>query len=341
MRWSVLLPVLFAASLALAQPKSEPVLIAKPDSIPTLVNPNCSHCVDEAKRRADELRDGDRVLAWTRGKYDGGAIPFRFFLNHYRVISDTYGVFVHDPDAGFARAFEPSLDFRFHGWRNGVMVMKHQDGTLFSTLSGAAFDGPRKGERLKPFPTIVTDWGWWLKQYPGTVAYHMYPKYKPVDLPAKPNPDARASRGPADRRLPDEERVLGVWDGKLAWAWPLRQSGEEIQVKEFGAAERPGVLLWYGPTKTATAYAAVAEKLKPTARLGYKGDRLEARKVKLAVGRADSPAPFVDQETESTFDIAGRCVEGPLKGWTLEPLDAVQVKWFAWAAEYPKTAIVP
>jgi hypothetical protein len=28
-----------------------------------------------------------------------------------------------------------------------------------------------------------------------------------------------------------------------------------------------------------------------------------------------------------------------LKGWTLEWLDGVQVKWFAWAAEYPKTDI--
>ena len=63
--------------------------------------------MDEAKRRKDELKDDDRVLCWTRGKYDGGAIPFRFFLNPYRVISDTYGVFVYDPDAGYARGFEP------------------------------------------------------------------------------------------------------------------------------------------------------------------------------------------------------------------------------------------
>lgn len=80
-----------------------------------MVNPDCSHCVDEAKARAGELRDDDPVLAWTRGKYAGGAIPIRFVLNPYRVISDTYGVFVFDLDAGFARGYEPSLDFTFYG----------------------------------------------------------------------------------------------------------------------------------------------------------------------------------------------------------------------------------
>ncbi len=76
----------------------EGVLIARPDAFQTLVNPMCSHCRDEAKRRAGELKDDDRVLCWVRGYSDGGAIPYRFFLNSHRVISDTYGVFVHDPD---------------------------------------------------------------------------------------------------------------------------------------------------------------------------------------------------------------------------------------------------
>jgi hypothetical protein len=45
--------------------------IFKPEAFQTLVNPNCSHCVDEAKRRAADLRDDDRVVANTK------AAPFR------------------------------------------------------------------------------------------------------------------------------------------------------------------------------------------------------------------------------------------------------------------------
>ena len=109
--------------------------------------------------------------------------PVPLLPEPYRVISDTYGVFVYDPDAGFARGFTASVDFRFHGWRNGVMVMKHKDGTLYSCLTGLAFDGPRKGERLTPWPTVVTDWGWTMRHYPTGVAYHMFDKYKPTELP--------------------------------------------------------------------------------------------------------------------------------------------------------------
>src|SRR5262245_41406153 len=120
MRFVLCLALLAAATLPAAERPPTAVLLPGKDH--TLVNPDCSHCKDEAKRRKAELRADDRVLCWTRGKYDGGAIPFRFFFHRYPVISDTYGVFVRDQGAGFARGFAPSLDFTFAGYRHGVMV---------------------------------------------------------------------------------------------------------------------------------------------------------------------------------------------------------------------------
>src|SRR5262249_7288105 len=133
-----------------------------------------------------------------------------------------WGVFVYDPDAGFARGFAPQGGtLRFHGWRNGVLVMKGQDGTLYSGLTGISFAGPGKGRRLEPRPTLVSDWGVWQKWYPRAVAFTMYDHYNPVDLPTKVNEHSRQSRGPADKRLPADTMVLGVWDGKQARAYPL------------------------------------------------------------------------------------------------------------------------
>ena len=64
------------------------------------------------------------VLSATLGAEYAETLSLRsYFLNTYRVISDSYGVFVYDPEAGYARGFAPSYNFRFHGWRNGVMVM--------------------------------------------------------------------------------------------------------------------------------------------------------------------------------------------------------------------------
>src|SRR5262249_10553356 len=137
----------------------------------------------------------------------------------YRVISDSYGVFVADPDAGFARGFAPSYEFTFHGWRNGVMVMRHKDGTLFSSLTGDAFAGPRKGSHLTPIPTLGSDWGYWLERYPQAVAYRMFDKYQPVDLPANLDPDSAKTRPPADARLKADDLVLGVRSGSVTRAF--------------------------------------------------------------------------------------------------------------------------
>jgi hypothetical protein len=324
--------VLFAGLLllgCLAGAEPAPPVRANPDAFPTLVNPMCSHCRDEAKRRAD-LQAGDRVLCWIRGYSDGGAIPVRFFLNRYRVISDTYGVFVHDPDAGYLRGFAPSLDFRFHGFRNGVMVMKHKDGTLFSCLTGLAFEGPRKGERLPPVPTLVSDWGFWLKRYPHAVAYRMFDRYQPADVPDKPDPDSLKSRGPVDRRLATDTVVLGVAGGKTARAYPLSQVAKAGLLHDMVDGQE-WVILWQGSTRTAAAY-------RPVATPGTKeGGR--PRAVTLRRDDSDADAPFIDQETGSRWDVAGRAVTGELKSWTLTWLDGAQVKWFAWAAEYPHTTL--
>jgi Protein of unknown function (DUF3179) len=311
---TILLPLLAVTVLG---DDREPLLIARPEAFRTLVNPMCSHCRDEAKRRAGELRGDDRVLCWIRGYSDGGAIPLRFFLNSYRVISDTYGVFVHDPDAGFARGFAPSLDFSFHGWRRGVMVMKNKDGTLYSCLSGEAFAGPRKGTRLEPLPTLVSDWGFWLDHYPQNVAYHMFDKYVPVELPAERQADSVNSQPPPDGRLPAETAVLGVRQGKERRAYPL-SALEGHHVIQDSLDGQPVVVLWCGPTRTAAAYQPVACAARPEAD--------PARPVTLRYDPKVPQAPFQDQETGSRWDIAGRAVEGALKGRTLPWVDSTQVK---------------
>jgi hypothetical protein len=358
-----LFALVLLAVVARTAAAEEPKLAPKPDAFPTLVNPNCSHCVDEAKRRAGELRDDDPVLCWTRGYSDGGAIPIRFFLSKYRVISDSYGVFVYDPDAGFARGFAPSYNFVFHGWRNGVMVMKDtKDGTLYSALSGVAFEGPKKGQRLKPVPTLVSQWGWWLDHYRNGVAYHMFDKYQSVPLPKEANAESVKTRPEkTDPRLKAEDEVLGVWSGKTAVAYPL---GE---LRKFGFIEGTidgeKVIVVYEPTtNTAAAYRLVAAQ--PRKFKGPNPDKdgvsppdegvplpidtpvMKPRAIDPTFTiRDDTKQPlrrwpdFGDASTKSQIDVTGRGISGALRDWTLEPLDGVQCKWFAWAAEYPETKI--
>jgi hypothetical protein len=298
----------------------------QPERFDTLINPACSHCVHEARRKEGELRDDDRVLAWIRGKYDGGAIPFRWFLVPHRVISDTYGVFVYDPDAGFVRGYPASLDYRFHGWRNGVMVMRHQDGTLIDCLTGEAIAGPRRGERLVPIPTIETDWGPWLKSSPGTVAYQMAAKFRPLPLPRTMSAESSQTRPVPDRRLDPEERVLGLALGGSSDAWPLSSFGDRVVARHVTVGGRPVTVLWENRTRTAAAYAPETEDASK-------------QPVGLVVDETSREALWIDQETGSRWSITGRAVSGPLRGKTLAWLPGVMVKWYAWSASFPQTAV--
>jgi hypothetical protein len=297
----------------------------------SLLHPNCSHCVIEDTRRATELRADDRVVCWLQVGADGytndGAVPIRFFLNKYRVLSDGWGVFVHDPDAGYTRAFAPDGDeFHFHGWRNGVTVLRGKDGTLYSGLTGIAFDGPKKGSRLRPEATLVTDWGFWRKRYPASVAYMMYDKYKPLDPPASPNRESVSTRGPADPRLAPDTEVLGVWDGKNARAYPIDALAKAGVIHDQIDGSLPQIVFWYAATKTAAAYH------QPWGTSGIKGDAGWIFSVDPLV----EAAPFVDQRVKLHWDITGRADGG---GPKLIWMDGVQVKWFAWAAEHPATSV--
>jgi hypothetical protein len=318
--------VMLAALAAGPADKPEPKTSFRPEMFETLVNPACSHCVDESRRKAGVLRDDDRVLAWTRGKYDGGAIPYRWFLVPYRVISDTYGVFVYDADADFVRGYPASLDYRFHGWRNGIMVMRHKDGTLFDCLTGIAFDGPRAGEQLQPIPTIETDWGRWLKAQPGTVAYAMVSKFQPQTVPTSFLPESLKTRPEPDTRLDAEERVFGLTQGGESRAWPLKSFGQAAELRKAKLAGQEIIILWDGRTRTASAYAPETE-----------GTKCES--ATLAMNLGDAEYPWMDKETGSSWSVAGRAVSGPRKGHTLRWLPGVMVRWYAWAASYPKTSV--
>ncbi len=114
-------------------------------------------------------------------------------------------------------------------------------------------------------------------------------------------------------------------------------------------------MLWEPKTHSAAAYRAVAEQPRkfrapaPDAHGISKLDDgvpvpegspvLPKRTLALHLVATASAGRFQDDQTKSLWDVAGRCVAGTLKGWTLEWVDSVEVKWFAWAAEYPGTTI--
>ena len=175
-------------------------------------------------------------------------------------------------------------------------------------------------------PTLATDWGPWLKAQPGTVAYAMVAKFQPLPLPQTSLPESRQTRLEPDPRLDPEERVFGLALGEATDAWPLKSFKAQPEVRQVTVGGRKAAILWDGLTRTAVAYAPEVEGLAN-------------QPVTLAVDPGDPVAPWIDRETGSRWSITGRAVSGPRKGQALRWLPGVMVKWYAWAASYPATAL--
>lgn len=315
--------VILLAGIAKGAEPPEPKLIPKPDLFTPLTEPPCSYCSTQDRKRL--IAKDDLALAWIRGPHNGGAISVRHFLAGPRVINDTYGLFFYDPDGGYVAAYRKDYGFKFYGWRSGTMVVQGRDGTLWSALSGVAFDGPQKGQRLRRIPSLTTEWGHWLMLHPESTAYDLFDghKYRVTPLPEAPTSDAADSRGPVDPRLPADSLVLGVEAADKPIAFPLDVSVERAC---FTATvnQQPVAVFWYGPTRSAVAFAGVLDGRSLT----FEADEI-----------SPETAPFKDKETGTRWTLAGRGVDGPLKGQELTWVPSLQCRWFAWSSEYPQTEV--
>jgi hypothetical protein len=154
----------------------------------------------------------------------------------------------------------------------------------------------------------------------------MVSKFQPQSSTASVLPESKKTRPQPDPRLGAEERVFGLTVGEASSAWPLKSFADQPELRAVVLGTEKAVILWDARTRTAAAYAPFTE-----------GE--SSRPVTLAVDAGDPDAPWVDRETGSRWSVAGRAASGPLKGQTLRWLPGVMVKWYAWVAAYPGTAL--
>jgi len=135
-----------------------------------------------------------------------------------------------------------------------------------------------------------------------------------------------AEPGPADPRLPEHDEMIGVSIDGVARAYPVSELEEAHGVLRDTVGGRQVVVLWDKSTHAGAVYAPQTEGDHP-------------RQLTLQSEEKNADTPFIDRETGSYWGVEGRAVDGPLKGATLVWQENVQCRWFAWAAEYPKTEV--
>ncbi len=303
--------------------KSKNWILAKPGLFEPLTEPPCSYCVNQNLKQI--VRDDDVVLAWIRGQHNGGAMPLRHFISAPRVVNDTYGLFFYDADGGYVASFKKDYGYRFYGWAGGVMVVVGRDGTLWSALTGRAMEGPQAGAKLDRVPSMLTTWKHWLMLHPESTAYDLFDgkKYPVADLPVNISPDALSSIGDVDQRLDRFSMVIGLEGKQEQTALSLENLGDR-NCRMTSIDGKSVAVFWYGPTKTAVAFVAEVN-----------GQPLTF----YADGISPETAPFKDRETGTRWTLAGRAVDGKLRGSELEWAPSIACRWYAWSHEYPHTKL--
>ena len=312
------------ASLGAAQDPATPSrMVIRPELFQPLTEPPCSYCSSQHLKNL--IRRDDRVIAWVRGAHNGGAIPLRHFLSGPRVINDTYGLFFYDPDGGYVAAYEKDYGYSFHGWKNGVMMVKGKDGSVWSALSGECFDGPQAGKRLNRVPSITTTWEYWLMLHPESTAYDLFggDKYHVTPLPTKLSNEASETMGGVDARLKPMSNVLGVEVGDQRKAFPIDSLKERACFND-SVGDQDVAVFWYKATNTAAAYSRTLDGQKLT----FYADKI-----------SPETAPIKDKETGTRWTLAGRGIDGPLRGKELQWVTSLQCRWYAWVTENPETSI--
>jgi hypothetical protein len=305
------------------QPADELSNITLPtETVIPITEPPCSYCSTQHVKAL--IQPDDRVIAWLRAVHNGGAFPLRHFLAGPRVVNDTYGLFFYDPDGGYVAAYEKDYGYKQHGWRAGVMVVQSEDGTLWSALTGRAISG-NQNRRLKRIASMVTNWNYWLMLHPESTTYDLFDgkKYTTQPLPTQMSEEAKASMGDVDDRLGAMAPVLGVELSSRQVAFPLEGLPQRACLLD-DSTDRPVAVFWYARTQTAVAFDR----------------RLEGQTLTLYADEiSPESAPFKDQETGTRWTLAGRGVDGPLRGKELGWVESIQCRWYAWSAEYPETTV--
>ena len=124
-------------------------------------------------------------------------------------------------------------------------------------------------------------------------------------------------------RIPRSGEPVAVDDATRDEAYPLDETVERACFGDDIAHESVAVF-WYGPTRTAVAFSSVVEGQQLT----FYADKV-----------SPETAPFKDRQTGSRWTLAGRAVDGPLRGKELRWLNSIQSRWYAWASTNPETLV--
>ena len=264
------------------------------------------------------LQDSGLVIGYVSGE-DAYAYPINV-LNSHEIVNDEIDgqsvLITYCPLCFSGAVFSRDLDGRLLTFGNtsalyqsDLVMYDHQTGSYWFQVGGAAVVGTLTGSRLTLLPSATMAWGEWKELFPrtrllaGTAGSPMAFTSSRYGRGFSEGYQARINSGrfafPVDEdnldgRLPAGEIVLTVEVGDEATAFPLAAIGDGAVNSRVG--NQHVVVFALNESRAAAAFSPVVDGQVLT--FDYQEDHQS----------------FVDRETGSAWDPAGRAVSGPLAG---------------------------
>ncbi len=306
------------------------------DGIPALENPVL---VEAGSPGAGYLQPGSRIIGVL---VDGEPIAVPHNILWFHEIVNLDGV-----DDQIAVSYCPltgssiTFDRKPHGgatfgvsgllWRNNlIMYDRNTNESLWPQMLRRGSCGEETGTILAQAAASEMTWEGWQRLYPNTLVVssatghirNYVDQAYPYGNYEEPNNAGTLFPQFVNDDRPPKERVLGIPIGSGGKLYPFF----ELDTPELATAVndtvdgRPVIVFWEDDSAGAVAYEAA----------------LNGEVLTFSV----SGARFVDDQTESTWDLQGRAVAGELAGAQLLPVaEAYVAFWFAWKAFHPDAEV--
>ncbi len=279
------------------------------------------------------LRDDDNVMGI---ELDGRALAYPVkTLASREIVNEVIGgrpiAITYCPLCASGVVYDRRLDGRTLLFGNtsalfefDLVMYDHQTGSYWHQLGGEAIVGPLAGARLEHLASLMATFGEWRALHPDTLVLANGKVQAPLASDPTKRIQSSVNRGdfffPVSRGLDDDRLELGaiVLMIRLSGQWkayPLSESEAPIAHNDAVA----GVpLVVYTRGLSAGAYLSTVDGQPLT-----------------FTPQDSSEDLYRDQQTGSTWDLAGRAVSGPLRGARLDPVPSKRGFWFAVAGSNP------
>jgi len=308
------------------------------DGIPPIDNPNF-----EAVQYVLDLQPQSPIISLEING-DSRAYPLEVLTRH-EIVNDVVGgvpvAVTYCPLCNSAVVYERTVDgevLRFGvsgNLRNSDLIMwDDKTESWWQQLTGEGIVGDYNGYMLEMVSSQLISFEMFQQRYPnGQVLrgpYGGYGRNPYVGYDSSPNPFL--FKGATDSRLFATERVLAAKIGDAKMAYSYTALSRERVVNDT-LNDTPVVVFWQSGLASALDAGNIDESRDVGMALMYMRTTSDGQTLTFRFENGQ----FVDNLTDSVWNMFGEAIDGHYTGEVLEQVDAFPHLWFAWAAFHPDT----